>query len=84
MRIAVGSDHRGFALKEGLKGLLGELGHEWVDFGCQSEEAVDYPDIARPLAQAVGVGPCETAGASVRGTPCRTRHASPQRFRPAS
>lgn len=58
MRIAVGSDHRGFALKEGL---LGELGHEWVDFGCQSEEAVDHPDIARPLAQAVGVAPCETA-----------------------
>lgn len=40
MRIAVGSDHRGFVLKEGLKGLLGELGHEWVDLGCQSEEAV--------------------------------------------
>ena len=71
MRIAVGSDHRRFALKEGLKGLLEELGHEWVDFGCQSEEAV-------------GVGPCETAGASVRGTPCRPRHPSPQRFRLAS
>ena len=53
MRIAVGSDHRGFALKEGLKELLGELKHEWVDFGCQSAEPVDYPDIARPLAQAV-------------------------------
>jgi len=56
MRIAVGSDHRGFALKEGLKGLLGKLEHEWVDFGCQGDEPVDYPDIARPLAQAVARG----------------------------
>jgi len=37
VRIAIGSDHRGFAVKE----LLGELGHEWVDFGCEGEEAVD-------------------------------------------
>ncbi|MCJ7511331.1 MAG: ribose 5-phosphate isomerase B [Dehalococcoidia bacterium] len=56
MRIAIGSDHRGFALKEALKELLAELGHEWVDFGCQSEEPVDYPDIARPLAGAVAAG----------------------------
>ena len=56
MRIAIGSDHRGFALKEGLKELLGELGHEWVDFGCQSEEPVDYPDVAQPLAEAVARG----------------------------
>ncbi|HJX61882.1 MAG TPA: ribose 5-phosphate isomerase B [Dehalococcoidia bacterium] len=56
MRIAVGSDHRGFALKEGLKELLGKLEHEWVDFGCQGDEPVDYPDIARPLAQAVARG----------------------------
>ncbi len=56
MRIAIGSDHRGFVLKESLKGLLGDLRHEWVDFGCQSTEPVDYPDIARPLAQAVARG----------------------------
>jgi ribose 5-phosphate isomerase B len=56
MRIAIGSDHRGFALKEALKELLGEMGHEWVDFGCQGEEAVDYPDIARPLGEAVAAG----------------------------
>ena len=59
MRIAIGSDHRGFALKEALKGLLAELGHEWVDFGCQGEEPVDYPDIARPLAEAVAAGEYE-------------------------
>jgi ribose 5-phosphate isomerase B len=60
MRIAIGSDHRGFALKEGLKELLGELKHEWVDFGCQSDEPVGYPDIARPLAQAVSRGEFDT------------------------
>ena len=59
MRIAIGSDHRGFALKEALKELLAELGHEWVDFGCQTEEPVDYPDIARPLAEAVAAGEYE-------------------------
>ena len=59
MRIAIGSDHRGFALKEALKELLAELGHEWVDLGCQGEEAVDYPDIARPVAEAVAAGEYE-------------------------
>jgi len=59
VRIAIGSDHRGFALKEALKELLAELGHEWVDFGCQTEEPVDYPDIARPLAEAVAAGEYE-------------------------
>jgi ribose 5-phosphate isomerase RpiB len=53
MRIAVGSDHRGCVLKEGL---LGELGHEWVDFGCQSEEAVNYPDIVRFAALLAPLG----------------------------
>jgi len=59
VRIAIGSDHRGFALKEALKELLAELGHEWVDFGCQTEEPVDYPDIARPVAEAVAGGEYE-------------------------
>jgi ribose 5-phosphate isomerase B len=59
VRIAIGSDHRGFALKEALKDLLGGLGHEWVDFGCAGEEAVDYPDVARPVAEAVARGEFE-------------------------
>jgi len=59
VRIAIGSDHRGFALKEALKEILGELGHEWVDFGCEGEEPVDYPDIARPLGEAVAAGEYE-------------------------
>jgi len=56
VRIAIGSDHRGFGLKEVVKELLGELGHEWMDFGCHGEDPVDYPDIARPLGEAVAAG----------------------------
>ena len=43
MRIAMGSDHAGFPLKEDLKAFLGEQGHEVVDCGTDSTEPVDYP-----------------------------------------
>jgi len=56
VRIAIGSDHRGFGLKEIVKELLGELGHEWIDFGCQGEDPVDYPDIAGPVGEGVAAG----------------------------
>jgi ribose 5-phosphate isomerase B len=53
MRIAIGSDHAGFALKQMIVGLLSELGHSYEDFGCFNSNSVDYPDIARPVAEAV-------------------------------
>jgi ribose 5-phosphate isomerase B len=53
MRIAVGSDHAGFALKQAIVGLLSEMGHSYEDFGCFNSNSVDYPDIARPVAEAV-------------------------------
>lgn len=56
MRVAIGSDHAGFALKERLREHLASLGHEPSDFGCPDETSVDYPDIARPLAEAVAAG----------------------------
>ncbi|RLG44281.1 MAG: ribose 5-phosphate isomerase B [Thermoproteota archaeon] len=56
MRIAIGSDHAGFRLKEGLKQRLIELGHEVKDFGTNSEKAVDYPDIAFRVAREVSEG----------------------------
>ena len=59
MRIALGTDHAGFALKERLKALLTELGHEPVDFGTFSEEACDYPVYVRPAAEAVARGECD-------------------------
>ena len=56
LRIAIGSDHAGFSLKEKLKQWLIELGYEVRDFGTMSEEAVDYPDIAFKVAREVSKG----------------------------
>lgn len=54
--VAVGADHGGFQMKEELKTLLEELGHRVHDFGTNSEEAVDYPDIAHAVAASVADG----------------------------
>lgn len=56
MRIAVGSDHAGFTLKQAVISLLSELGHSYDDFGCFNTTSIDYPDIAGPLAEAVSQG----------------------------
>lgn len=56
MKIAIASDHAGFAYKEILKTTLTENGHEVKDFGTHSTESVDYPDYIRPAAQAVADG----------------------------
>ena len=59
MKIAIGSDHGGFDLKEQVKTWLQEMGHEVVDFGCHSKESCDYADFAAPAARAVASGQCE-------------------------
>lgn len=56
MRVAIGSDHAGFELKEILRAELAELGDEVTDYGTDSLESCDYPDIAVPLARAVAAG----------------------------
>lgn len=56
MRIALASDHAGFAEKERIKPLLVDLGLDVDDLGTVSEEAVDYPDYARKVAEAVAGG----------------------------
>ena len=56
MKIALGSDHAGFRSKERLKQALGEEGYTVTDFGTDSEEAVDYPLVIRPVAEAVAAG----------------------------
>ena len=56
MRIAIGSDHRGVAAKIRLMGLLERMGNEVIDCGCDSDEAVDYPDIAADVARRVSNG----------------------------
>lgn len=53
MRIALGADHRGFALKEELKAWLVARGHAVLDYGPDSAERVDYPDYAFKVAGAV-------------------------------
>jgi ribose 5-phosphate isomerase B len=55
--VAIGGDHGGFALKESLRRFLqGELGYAVIDVGTHSTEAVDYPDIARAVGEAVADG----------------------------
>lgn len=53
MKIAIGSDHAGFSLKETLKVYLNNKGFNVKDFGAYSEERADYPDFAHPVASAV-------------------------------
>lgn len=59
MRIAIGSDHRGFGAKSKLVELLKRLGQEVVDAGPHTAESVDYPDIASVVAGQVSSGAVE-------------------------
>jgi ribose 5-phosphate isomerase B len=86
MRIAIGSDHRGFEAKQRLVTLLRQLGHDVEDLGTMGKESVDYPDFAFQVAQAVsqgrvergilicgtGIGMCIAANkvGGVRAAPC--------------
>ena len=53
MKVAIGADHAGFALKERLKRELVAMGHDVTDVGTTSEAAVDYPDYVFPVAERV-------------------------------
>lgn len=86
MRIAIGSDHRGFDAKRRILPILQQQGHEVVDFGPSSSDSVDYPDFAFLVARAVhhkdvergilicgtGIGMCIAANKvpGVRAAPC--------------
>jgi len=56
VKIAIGSDHAGFALKKELAAYLKNNGYEYQDFGTDSEASCDYPDFAFPVAKAVAAG----------------------------
>lgn len=53
MRIAIGCDHWGVNLKQSIIKLLTDAGHSYKDFGCYTTDPVDYPDIAKEVAEAV-------------------------------
>jgi ribose 5-phosphate isomerase B len=59
MKIAVGSDHRGYEAKRRIVALLKQLGHEVLDLGTDGRDSVDYPDFAFEVAKAVGGGTAE-------------------------
>jgi ribose 5-phosphate isomerase B len=56
VRVTIGSDHAGFALKQHLVDTLTKLGHEVDDLGTDSEEPVDYPPICAAVGRAVAGG----------------------------
>lgn len=59
MKVALGSDHAGYSLKQIVKEHLEELNIEYKDFGCESTASVDYPDYALVVAEAVAKGEFE-------------------------
>ena len=59
MKISMGCDHGGYALKEALKQYLTEAGHEITDCGCYAPERCDYPDAGAAAARKVASGECE-------------------------
>lgn len=56
MKLAIGSDHGGFALKEEIKAYLDSRKVEYHDFGCYSAASVDYPTIAEAVGEAITKG----------------------------
>jgi ribose 5-phosphate isomerase B len=89
MNIAIGSDHRGFTVKQRLLSVLAQLGHIPSDAGTHSSTSADYPDIAFAVAHAVadgradrgilicgtglGMGIAANKVLGVRATPCHDR-----------
>jgi ribose 5-phosphate isomerase B len=58
-QIAIGCDHAGYVLKEHIKLVLENSAYGFHDFGTWSEQSMDYPDIAHPVAKAVQSGECQ-------------------------
>lgn len=59
VKVGIGSDHNAFQMKEAIKLYVTELGHEVVDYGCYSEEEIDYPGVAFNVATEVAKGKVE-------------------------
>ncbi len=94
MRVAIGVDHRGFAVKDDLIDLLAAAGHEVLDLGTDSDESVDYPNFAAAVGRAIvdgqatrgivvcgsGVGACVAANKidGVRAAICHDTYSAHQ------
>lgn len=61
MKVVVSADHRGYRLKESIKGLLASGRHEVSDVGCDNPTSCDYPDHGLPAAEAVSKGEADRA-----------------------
>ena len=59
MKVAIGCDHGGIDLKDIVKLVLNDLGHEIDDQGCNSSDSVDYPNFAKAVSSLVKNGECE-------------------------
>lgn len=59
MKIVIGADHRGFALKESLKAKLTAMGHEIIDKGAATADSSDYPDYAIAVGESISDGEAE-------------------------
>jgi ribose 5-phosphate isomerase B len=59
VKVALGADHGGFALKESLKGYVQNRGLSFEDLGTESDQSTDYPDFAQKVAKAVAGGRAE-------------------------
>lgn len=59
LRVGIGADHAGYALKEEVAEALRADGYDVTDFGTHSLESVDYPDVARTVCSAVVAGECD-------------------------
>lgn len=61
MKIAVASDHRGFEAKEQIKVIITQLGYEYLDFGTDNSNPIDYPDTAYLASKAVSENEADKA-----------------------
>src|SRR5207249_4159456 len=94
MRVAIGADHAGFALKQLIGGDLRDLGHEVIDLGTDSMDPVDYPDYAEAVGKVIldgkadrgvlvcgsGVGACVAANKlpGIRAALCHDSYSARQ------
>lgn len=59
MKVAIGSDHAGLEMKKEIINLLIDLGYEYIDYGTETPESVDYPDFGEKVSIDISLGKVE-------------------------